>query len=866
MARPTMRVAVAEGRIRIDGRLDDPAWENAPSSEAFYQREPDPGAPVSERTEVRALIDESALYVAYRCWVEDPSTLVARLARRDDSGVSDRVWVDIGSVGDGRTAFSFSITPAGSRQDILIFDDGNEDPTWDAVWEGAAARFDGGYTAEFRIPFSQLRFPHGREADSWAIQFQRDIPANGEVSFWSPILPEGSGYVSRFGRLEGLGGLRPPRRIELVPYVAGRLTRAPGDPADPFYNENDVYPTAGADARLGLTSGLTLTATINPDFGQVEADPAVVNLSAYETFFEERRPFFVEGTDVFAFGNTRTNSISNRPTFLYTRRIGRPPLPFGRVHPGTVYDFADTPDETTIAGAAKVSGRVGPWSIGLLNALTTPESAAYYDSAGALRRAPVEPLANYLVGRFRRGWDDGATVVGGFVSAVNRDMSPEFDELVPGAAYVVGLDAEHAISARMWTFSGVAAFSTVQGSAASSLQLAPQRYYQRPDQSYLDLDLDVNRLSGYRGEFSAQRSGGTHWRGSLTASITSPGFETNDLGFQSRADYVGYDWFVQHIQPRPAGIFRRWSAFGFGAQGWNYGGDIINHFYGLDAVFTHPNLWSSRTRAMIRPVYINDRLTRGGPLGARPSDWTFLALVTTDRSRRVSANIAFNTRQELRAGHSEELEYDYVVDGYLAMRVTPSFEVQLIPLWSTQLDTDQYVDDLADGPAATFGRRYVFADVRQDDLSLGLRADWTLRPDLSIQVYLAPGITSARFDDYKEFASARTYDWVTYGRDRGTISPVIDDEGLVTGYDVDPGDGGAPFGVPNLDFTYLNMRGNAVVRWEYRPASTLFFVWQQVRDDFGAFDGFDLGSDYGRVFDAPAQSVFLLKATFWLGL
>ena len=868
LRRPTMQVARLTGeRPRIDGRIDDPAWAEAAVATDFFQREPNPGAPATERTEVRVLIDRSALYVAYRCWVEDPSTLVARLARRDDSVVSDRVWVDVGSTGDGRTAFSFALTAAGTQQDILIFDDFQEDPTWDAVWEGATARFEGGYTAEFRIPFSQLRYPtSGPGADTWNIQFQRDIPANGEVSFWAPILPDYSGYVSHFGRLEGMSGLRAPRRIELVPYLAGRVTRAPGDENDPFYDATEARPAAGADARVGLTAGITLSATINPDFGQVEADPAVVNLSAFETFFEERRPFFVEGTDVFAFGGTRTNSVSNRPTFLYTRRIGRPPLAFGRVHPGLTADFVDSPEETTIGGAAKVSGQLGAWSVGLLDALTTSESAAYYDTLGVLQHAQVEPLTNYLASRVRRGWSDGLTVAGAFLSAVHRDMEPEFESLIPSRAYVGGLDFEHALPGRSWTLSGVASYSRVEGAAAAGLQLAPQRYYQRPDQSYLEVDPSATSLSGYRAELSVARTRGTHWRGSFTTGITSPGFDVNDLGFQSRADWIGTDWLVSYIQPQPGRLFRRWNAFAFGGTAWNYGGDVVNNFYNLDASFTHPNLWTSHTRLSYRPLYINDRLTRGGPVALRPSDTSLLIAATTDRRRRVSANAAVNMRTEFANGHDEAVEWDMVLDGFVALRLGGSLELQLIPFWGRQLDTDQFVLSRADPAAPTFGTRYVFADLRQDDFYLGLRADWTLRPDLSLQLYLSPGVTSARFRGFKEFEAARMYDFTQYGEERGTITPTVDDAGAIDGYDVDPGDGGTPFHVFNPDFSYLNLRGNAVLRWEYRPGSTLFVVWQQTRDEFAAFDGFDVGSDYGDVFSAPVHNVFLVKATYWLGL
>ncbi|MDX1421465.1 MAG: DUF5916 domain-containing protein, partial [Rubricoccaceae bacterium] len=308
----------ADQRPRVDGHLDEAIWAQAPLATEFVQRAPNPGQPATERTEVAVLYDDAALYVGFRCYVSDPSTLVARLARRDEFVGSDRVAVAFDSYDDDRTAFYFGVSAGNVEQDLLMYDDTSEDDSWDAVWDGKAARFENaegaGYTVEMRIPFSQLRYQTGDGPETWGIQFQRRIPTTGEDDFWAPILPDVEGFVSRFGRLDGLDVQRAPRQVEVVPYAASQLTRAPGDLANPFYAENEFQPTVGFDAKVGLTSNLTLTATVNPDFGQVEADPAVVNLGAFETFFSERRPFFVEGVDIFEYGRTRTNNVSFRPT------------------------------------------------------------------------------------------------------------------------------------------------------------------------------------------------------------------------------------------------------------------------------------------------------------------------------------------------------------------------------------------------------------------------------------------------------------------------------------------------------------------------------------------------------------------------
>src|SRR5690606_15060299 len=373
------------------------------------------------------------------------------------------VFVEIGSPADGRTAFSFGVNLAGVQQDVLLYNDENSGSfSWDAVWDSAVGRFDDdggqGYTVEIRIPFSQLRYD-ADGVEPWQIQFQRDIPARAERSYWSPILPGVEGYVSRFGRLDGLEGLRTPRRVELLPYAAARLERLPGVAEDPFYAENELQPVAGFDAKVGLTSSLTLTATVNPDFGQVEADPAVVNLSAFETFFEERRPFFVEGEDVFDFGRTRTYNVANRPTFFYSRRIGRSPT---RSPAEAVY--LDSPEQTTIATAAKVSGQIGGWTVGVLDAVTLEETARLIDEEGHTVTTPVEPLSNYFVGRFRRDLRGGASGLGGLVTATNRFPDGAlFDGLLAGNAYVGGLDVLHSWAGRRWTVSGVVTGSLVEG-------------------------------------------------------------------------------------------------------------------------------------------------------------------------------------------------------------------------------------------------------------------------------------------------------------------------------------------------------------------------------------------------------------------
>ncbi len=880
-------------RIRIDGRMDEPAWAEAEVAGRFVQTEPAPGDAATERTEARVLVDGQALYVAVRCYTRDPATIVRRLRRRDvgpgDVIDADDVFIEVGSSGDSRTAFSFGISAAGVQADAVLSNDRDAgDYSWDAVWSSAVAPFSGpdgaGYTVEIRVPLSQLRFDPGA-GRPWQIQFQRNVAATGERSYWAPILPTGDGYVSRFGFLDGMGALGAPRRVELVPYASTRLTRADGDAADPFYDANALRPGVGLDAKIGLTAGLTLTATINPDFGQVEADPAVLNLSQFENRYDERRPFFVESQDLFAFGTTPAYvTTADRPTFFYSRRIGGTPSDFASLYADTsnVTTYLDSPEQTTIAGAAKVSGQVGGWTVGLMNASTTRETARSLTVNGTRGALPVAPFATFSVARARRAWRGGRTLAGAFGTSVIRDTrSDAFRAVLPSTATVGGLDVEIASESRAWTGTALVAASTVNGETGviTALQRAPQRYFQRPDADYVEVDPNQHSLSGYRAEASlAKTGGGRHWRGALTLGATSPGFEANDLGFQQRADFLTGDLYVHYNMPAPSPTWLRAARIAaYTNQGYNYGGDHVYHRYTtvLRAVFS--NLWNGNITASARPEQFNDRLTRGGPVVVRASDWSLSGSLYTNSARRVSGGLTAQARGEFGGGYQAVgREWTRTVSPYLAARPTDAITVSFEPAYVGARNTDQFLGRVAAGDGlGVGGRRYLFSDTRIESLDLNLRADWAFSPDLTLQLVAVPSVFSVRFQDIRELAAARTYDFVRYGETRGSVTPIVytpDGTELPAGetvpdaFSIDPGDGGATFSIANNDFTQLSLRGNAVLRWQWRPGSALFFVWQQVRDEVVPFSGYDVLADVPDVFSATVQNVFLVKATYWFGL
>lgn len=871
----------AGAALRVDGRLDEPAWASAPVATGFVQLEPQPGEPASERTEARVIAGPGALYVGITAYVRDPATLVRRMARRDEIPASDRVVVEIGSPADRRTAYSFGVTLAGVQHDVLLYDDTSEDPSWDAVWESAVARLpDGGYSVEFRIPYGQLRY-EARSDEAWDIQFQRDIAATGERVYWAPVRPDREGYVSQFGRLAGLPRLAPPRRVEVVPYAATRLTRADGDADDPFYRENALVPTAGLDARVGLTSGLTMTATVNPDFGQVEADPAVVNLSQFEVFFEERRPFFVEGTDVFAFGAARGPSAAERPTLFYSRRIGGAPASFDALYPDSSYAWLTSPDQTTIAAAAKVSGQVGGWTVGVLDAVTTRETARFVTDDGAERRLPVATASNYFVARARRSALGGRRVAGAFASSVLRDVRRDaFAALLPGSATLAGVDGEWATPGRRWTVSGVAVGSVVTGEAGviETLQLAPQRYFQRPDADHLGVDPDATSLAGYRVEGAVARTAGSDWRGGLALAATSPGFEANDLGFQQRADLVSADASVEYRIPRPRSPLLRFVLLQLGtSQGVSFGGDHVVSTVTGQVRTRFSGLWETQLIGVVRPLIDNDRLTRGGPLSRRPADANLTWYTATNRARRVAVAFTAAARGEFAHSHAE-VGREWTVRLRPTLYVQPSDGLALSfePVWTRAYNTDQYLGRRAAPGRALDGQRYLFSDTRIAQVAAAFRADWAFAPGLTLQLVATPQVDAVRFSGFRELAAAGTFDFVRYGTTRGSVTPVtVGDDGTETPtapgvapdrYRVDPGDGDATFTLPNRDFTRLSLRGNAVLRWEWRPGSALFVVWQQVRDETQDFDGLGVFSGLPDAFGAAAENVFLVKATYWFGL
>ena len=843
--------------MNIDGRVDEAAWSAATPVTEFIQFDPNEGQPASERTEARILVDDDAIYVGIRMFDREPQRIQRQLARRDEAIEGDLVEVSIDSYHDHNSAFLFRLSPSGARRDATVTSNGGQDNSWDVVWEGNATVDSLGWTAEFRIPLSQLRYDPRQLEHSWGLQIGRKIARKAEIAFFAFTPKNQQQGVNRYGHLTGLGKLPSPRRIEATPYVLAKNQHPTVARNDPFRTKNEIVPGAGVDVKYGITSNLTLDATINPDFGQVEVDPAVVNLSAFETFFPERRPFFVEGANIFRFGAMRSQNTSNGYNFIHTRRIGRSPQ---RSLGGGGVTFVDAPLETTIAAAAKLTGRSAKgWSVGILDAVTTREEGRFRTTAGLDQRATVEPLANYFVGRLKRDLRQGNSTVGIGVTTVHRDLDdPALEPMFRSAAYVGGVDWQHAWANRRYAFDGAVVATRNVGSAAAIdlLQLSPARYYQRPDKEAFRRDPTRTSLTGYMGEMTFAKLSGK-WRGSVSYQEYNPGFEINESGFLGSTDMRSVTPLIAYQENTPSKRLRNWAQFLFWNPSWNFDGDMTFNGVGSITVAELPNFWNIFFRMDWRPPVIDDRLTRGGPVAGLTTGYGLQTEINSDRRKRHTGGVYLSRHWNAAGGWSVN------VNPRLSLRPTTALRVTLQPSYNRTHGIAQYVTRVADASVTdTYGSRYVFATLDQHQLALVTRVDWTFTPALSLQLFAQPLIAAGDFIDYKEFARPRNFDFEVYGRDIGTITRSA--SGV---YTVDPDASGAasPFSFGDRDFNQKSLRGNAVLRWEYRPGSALFFVWQQRRFEQLSSGDFGPSRDLGDLWGVRPENVFVVKGTWWVG-
>jgi hypothetical protein len=850
------------GAMEIDGALDEPEWQDAQVFRGFTQREPVEGEPAENDTEVRVLLGEGAVWIGARMWDSDPERIVARLTRRDNSGSHDEFGVLFDPNLDGLTGYGFVVNAANVQRDIYFYEDSREDEAWDAVWASEVRLDPQGWTAEMRIPLSQIRYEASDEPQAWGINFYRQRVASNEETHYALVSGLQQGNVSQWARIENIRVSQSARRLEVLPYVVSSVHRAPAEPGDPFFDGTAADARFGVDLSYGLGAAFTLDATINPDFGQVEADPAVINLSAFETFFQERRPFFVEDARVFDF----TLSGGSNQLF-YSRRVGRAPQGATRNEP-TGAAFTDVPANATILGAAKLAGRTeGGLSIGALFAVTGRERGEALLPGDVTGEFPVEPRSQYGTASVVKDFRGGASQVGLLGTAMRRDLPGDgsFDWL-SSSAFSGGVKFNHQWSDRTWAVFGYYAGSHVRGSeeAITGIQRSSIHYFQRPDATRFRMDPDATSLTGRDWRITFAKQNGEHWTGSVWAAEVTKGFEVNDVGFSTRSEVLDGGAAISYREIRPGRVFRNYNLGLRSFHNWSHealddtwsidswqnartGGN-----YGFNANGQFLNYWSAGFNVGYGIQQMSRRQTRGGPMMVLPSSVNLNFNASTDRRRALSfgAFVGINdARRGIGGGRTFELE--------MQLRPNDNLTVSVAPRYFRSRSGDQYVTSTSTLPyAPTFGTRYLFADLEQRNFSMETRVDWIFSPTLSLQLYAQPLISSGDYLTYKQLAAARTYEFID-------LAPTASGDDLSVDFD---GDATPDYTFSDRDFNVRSLIGNAVLRWEYRPGSTVFLVWQRTQHNDAEIGDFDLSRDARELFDADADDRFILKVNYWLGL
>jgi hypothetical protein len=834
--------------IHLDGKLDDAQWASAPPLTDFIEKEPIEGAAPSDKMEVRFLYDDDALYVGTRVLSKDPTHIQAPVSRRDNISQAEHIWISFDSYRDRRTAYSFGITASGVRGDWYHPSDSETDIdlSFDPVWEAAADINSTGWTAEMRIPFSQLRFNAG-DVQHWGLNIDHWIPSRNEDVFWIPTPKKATGWSSRMGALEGIRGIKPARRLELLPYVATDATmNGDRDRRDPFDNGSNLAARVGGDLKMGLGPSLTLAATVNPDFGQVEADPAEVNLSAFETIFPEKRPFFIEGSQLLRGGG---------PNYFYSRRIGARPR---GAAPG---DFVDYPNATTILGAGKLTGRLASGaSIGALAAVTAREEARTYNlTTGTFDKVEVAPLTGYGVGRLQKEFGKSASVFGVTMTGMQRDLSSSdaLSSLLNRAAYSGGADVLLRLQDGTYQIRSFAGFSNVRGerSAISLVQQSSARYFQRPDAKAYHFDSTRTSLTGSDVYFGIDKVNGKHWLGGFYTGGESPSLELNDVGRIGTSDGKIIGGYADFRETTPGKRLQRYDQSLSLDTEFNYDNDLQFAQVTWQGNGTFKNFWQLNLTAFHLTRAQDERLTRGGP--SMGTGWSNAAIAQLGNSfastKRWSARVYY--------GKDEWGAPTNRISGLISIRPGPQWQLSAEPNYLRFVDPRQYVATMSGGSAATYGKRYVFAYIDRSTFLTDFRLNYTLNPDVTLEVFLEPFAASGRYYRFGELSAARSREVVRYGESGTTITQQSDKSYVVTD---SRGPVPVTFNIPFPDFNVRSVISNTVIRWEYRPGSTFFLVWQQSRDGFQPNGELVRLGDLFGGFKNVGSNFLAVKANFWI--
>ncbi|MBO0591533.1 hydrolase [Cellulophaga sp. E16_2] len=847
----TTKALADDHTLTIDGVIDEVAWNTVAWDSEFIEQQPDENTAPNHQTKFKIVYDKNYIYVAIRCLDNESDKIVKRLSRRDGFE-GDWVGIFFDSYNDKRTSFNFIVTAAGVKGDEFSSNNGNDsDESWNPIWYTKTSIDLEGWSAEMKIPLSQLKFGKSEEQE-WGLQLMRKLFREEERSIWQRVPQDTPGWTSEFGILKGLLNIEPQKQLEIQPYTIAKFETYEAEPGNPFKKGKDTKFTGGLDAKIGITNDLTLDLTINPDFGQVEADPSAIALDGFQIFFEEQRPFFVENKNIFDYRVSRSeagNTFGSDNVF-YSRRIGRSPQGYPNTLDG---EFVNHPENTEIIGAAKFSGKTKDgWSIGVLESVTA-KKYAIIDNAGDRRKELVEPLTNYFVGRLQKDFNKRNTFVGGMFTATNRNNLPDNLNFLHEAAYTGGLDFKHQWNDRDWYVAGNILFSHVTGSkeAITRTQESITHLFQRAATSYLTVDEDATALTGTGGNMQLGKVGNGHWKFETGATWRSPELELNDLGFQRQADdirlytWVGYQTLKPDNTFRKVGInYNHWSV-------WDFGGNHNNLRFNTNSWQNWKNNWFSNASFNYTPTQYDNFALRGGPRLRKSSEISFSNGIESDGRKKLQFSIF---QSGTKGTDSSYKNYD--IEFGLKYQPINALSISAYPSYGTNKDQLQFVDNIVHEGST----KYINGTVRQETLSMSLRLNYTINPNLSIQYWGQPFISNGVYSNFKQIADPLAKNF----EDRITSYTPNQVSFTDSSYSIDEDMDGSPdYSFDNPDFSFTQFRSNLVVRWEYKPGSEIFLVWSQDLSSSGnPNDGLFATLDENLFGNLQPKNIFLLKATY----
>lgn len=829
----------------IDGLLTDASWDIVDWQTDFIENLPDENTPPTEQTKFKIVYDSKFLYVAFKCYDKEPDKVVKRMSRRDGFA-GDFVEVNIDSYHDKRTGFSFTISASGVKSDEFIADNGdNWDASWNPIWYVKTNVDAEGWTAEMKIPLSQLKFSASGD-QVWGFQATRWYFRKQERSVWQRIPTDAPGWVSEFGNLQGLINLKPQKQLEIQPYFLTQYDTYEQEAGNPFREGKEFNMNAGLDAKIGVTNDLTLDLTINPDFGQVEADPAVIALDGFQVFFQEKRPFFIENKNIFDY-----NFANSEDNLFYSRRIGRSPQ---GIITTQKEDFVKRPQNSTILGAAKFSGKTkNGWSLGILESVTADEYAKI-DNGTERKGVLVEPLTNYLVGRAQKDFNDRNSFLGAIVTATNRNTDEPQFSLLREAAYSGGIDFKHNWKDRKYFVAGNIVGSHVTGSKESitNTQKEMTHLFQRVDADYVSVDTERTSLSGTGGKIEAGKASDGHWRYIASLTWRSPELELNDIGFLRQADEIRQTLNVSYQSLKPFGVFRSGMVKFEPFVTYDFGGFHNRTYYDLLGKGEFNNYWWANIGFSYKPRIYNNAYLQGGPKFRFSEEFVSYNTFGTDNRKKLR----FQAGVFFAQGKNNSFSYKEV-DPSVTYQPTNALSITINPNFNVNQSKTQYVTQ----SPFEGGTRYITAHMDQQTTSASLRLNYNINPNFTIQYYGQPFASTGKYSNFNYVTNPRASYYldrtVTYGVNQ------ISFDSAKNLYSVDENQNGTTdYSFFNPDFSFVQFRSNLVLRWEYIPGSEIYLVWSQGTNGSGnPVDDLFVNMDT-QILGKQPQNTFIFKMTY----